>query len=427
MNALWKLAGGYTAMRIGLFAQDLYEWNGGRDFYTYLAEGFAHGKDRRNLTAMIPKEASKPNTTLVSLWSLKEDLLRRRAGLDNLRMHLIDIRDQFFHNDYEDWLDGIRDFYPDIDISYYGARREELLRYVRKNRIEVMLPATRSLGRKFPIPWVGYIFDLQHVAFPENFTAKEIGARNETFTETLSEADVTIVNSKYQREEIAIHFSDLSPKVISLPFTPRPPQYAFDELDVSRMKRKYGIEGRYFIVSNQFWIHKSHITAFRALAEIGKSVDEEISLVCTGSINDSRRPNYFNEIMAETRERGIEKRIKILGLIPRRDQLALLTGAISVVQPTLYEGGPGGGSVYDAVSYGVPAIISNIPVNREIEREGVSFFDAGDSNDLARQMLLMLQHQNRRSSNEQLKLEGISRMHILNSDLEQVIDRAMER
>jgi len=60
--------------------------------------------------------------------------------------------------------------------------------------------------------------------------------------------------------------------------------------------------------------------------------------------------------------------------------------ACAVIQPTLFEGGPGGGAVYDAVSLDVPAIVSDIPVNREADGTAIEFFPVGDAVALAGKM-----------------------------------------
>jgi glycosyltransferase involved in cell wall biosynthesis len=84
---------------------------------------------------------------------------------------------------------------------------------------------------------------------------------------------------------------------------------------------------------------------------------------------------------------GLKDRVKILGLIPKRDQIELLKHCCALIQPTLFEGGPGGGAVYDAFSLGVPALVSDIPVNRELPAdESVRFFPAGDAAALAARM-----------------------------------------
>ena len=65
----------------------------------------------------------------------------------------------------------------------------------------------------------------------------------------------------------------------------------------------------------------------------------------------------------------------------------LLKKSIAVIQPTLFEGGPGGGASYDAISLGKPLIVSDIAVNREIEEnERVFFFMAKNTNSLMKKM-----------------------------------------
>jgi glycosyltransferase involved in cell wall biosynthesis len=82
----------------------------------------------------------------------------------------------------------------------------------------------------------------------------------------------------------------------------------------------------------------------------------------------------------------LDQRVRILGMIPKRDQIEIMKRACAVLQPTRFEGGPGGGAVYDSLSIGVPAIVSDLPVNREIEDETVEFFPAGDAAALAGRM-----------------------------------------
>ena len=90
-------------------------------------------------------------------------------------------------------------------------------------------------------------------------------------------------------------------------------------------------------------------------------------------------PGLFSEAPKSDCGAEAEHRIRILGLIPKYDQIQIMRGAVAVIQPTLFEGGPGGGAVYDAVSIGTPVILSDIPVNREVEagRGLIQFFRPG--------------------------------------------------
>ena len=64
--------------------------------------------------------------------------------------------------------------------------------------------------------------------------------------------------------------------------------------------------------------------------------------------------------------------------------------AVALIQPTLFEGSPGGLSVYDALALGVRAIVSDIPVNLEIQEPTVTFFKAANAEDLADMMVQSL-------------------------------------
>jgi hypothetical protein len=68
-----------------------------------------------------------------------------------------------------------------------------------------------------------------------------------------------------------------------------------------------------------------------------------------------------------------------------------------MVQPSLFEGGPGGGSVFDAISLGVPCIVSDVQVNLELNEPIVTFFKARDPASLAEEMLKALVQQDSRT------------------------------
>jgi glycosyltransferase involved in cell wall biosynthesis len=112
----------------------------------------------------------------------------------------------------------------------------------------------------------------------------------------------------------------------------------------------------------------------------------------------------------------------LLGHIPKRDQVEIMKNALAVVQPTLFEGGPGGGSVYDAACLGIPVILSDIAVNREVEADHLFFFEAGNCIDLAEKMMQLATLAPARSSRESLTSRGSERAERLGNALMAAID-----
>jgi glycosyltransferase involved in cell wall biosynthesis len=121
----------------------------------------------------------------------------------------------------------------------------------------------------------------------------------------------------------------------------------------------------------------------------------ELSLVLTGDPVDHRNPSHYAQLLALSKSLGISGRTHFLGLIPKADQLSLLSGARLLVQPTLYEGGPGGGAVYEAMGNGIPAVVSDISINREIGHDAIVFFAAGQAEDLKSKIILALSQEPR--------------------------------
>lgn len=276
-----------------------------------------------------------------------------------------------------------------VNFINYRNTTSGLLDAMRRCRAQALFPCDSSLGRAFPLPWIGYIPDLQHKRLPQWFSDTERKARDEVFTKILAEALVVVVNAAAVVRDIEEYYPGHRARLIGLPFCPPANLTHSSETSGPHVRAAYRLPASYFLVSNQFWIHKSHETAFMALRRV-RDAGHDVHLVCTGNTHDFRWPDHFNNLKDVIEKIKLRDYIHILGLIPKGDQLAVMRESLAVVQPTLFEGGPGGGAVYDAVSMGKPSIVSDIPVNREIDIGVVRFFAAGSVEDLASKMIDLL-------------------------------------
>ncbi|MFM7505761.1 MAG: glycosyltransferase, partial [Rubrivivax sp.] len=208
--------------------------------------------------------------------------------------------------------------------------------------------------------------------------------RDRQFARLLDTARVVIANARAVEDDARRFRPQASVQIVPLPFGAAPAP-AWLDLDIAATQALHRLHQPYFIVCNQFWAHKDHRTAFLAFAELAAS-QPDMQLVCTGATTDPRQPNLMSELMNLVRARGVADRVHVLGLVPKREQIGLMRGALAVLQPTRCEGGPGGGAVYDAVALGVPALVSDIAVNRELDEPEVSFFPVGQADALAAAM-----------------------------------------
>lgn len=110
-----------------------------------------------------------------------------------------------------------------------------------------------------------------------------------------------------------------------------------------------------------------------------------------------------------------------MGYVPKIDQISLMKNALAVVQPTLFEGGPGGGASYDAISLGVPVIASDIPVNKEMNHGDVTYFSVGNLDELENILLERGIAPYKRKSNEILIADGLKRKKIAGDALKKYL------
>lgn len=268
-------------------------------------------------------------------------------------------------------------------VHRIGRGRRGVDAAVARLGLDVLLPSHAVLPRGLRCPWIGYLYDFQHRRLPDLFTPRERGHRDRRFAAMMARADAIVVNSRDTAAEGRLAYPAQAAKLRALPFNACPREQWLDDTAAPRVEPRFSRGLPYFMVSNQFWVHKDHPTAFKAFARL-IAHDPAVQLVCTGDTSDYRRPAYFAELRRLLDELGVADRVSITGLLPKPEQIALLRNCVALVQPTLCEGGPGGGAVYDAVALGVRSIVSNIPINRELNAEPtVTFFPTGDAEALA--------------------------------------------
>jgi glycosyltransferase involved in cell wall biosynthesis len=296
----------------------------------------------------------------------------------------------------------------------------------RQHDIEVALPFFSPPSGDFPIPWIGYIYDFQHRYLPQYFSETEIRERDISFAAMMSKANVVICNSRSVRDDANRFFPSGRP-IVALPCAPCPQQEWFD-CDVESVRGKHGIDRPYFMICNQFWMHKDYPTAFIAFRLLLDAQPERraVRLVCTGLNSDYRNPEYAGQLIDMLRRLNIDKQVSLVGVLPKAEQLALLRGTLGLIQPTGFEGGPGGGAVRDAMSLGTPILVSEIPVNREIPLGygRLSYFPLGNSERLAALMAELTAIGDSRPTKDHLLRRGRRRRQALSRALRRAIDLA---
>ena len=234
-----------------------------------------------------------------------------------------------------------------------------------------------------PFRSIAWIPDFQYLHLPEHFPGLETGAETRRLQAIIAQSDRVIVSSHAALED----FHRIAPpgaekRASVLQFVSQPRTTDSKESTIGVLQNKYGFEGKFFFLPNQFWAHKNHLTVFKAV----KSLREDgtsVTVICTGSTRDMRlRDNsHIDQLLRYLSDNDLSENIRILGHVDYGDVLALMTHSIAVINPSRFEGWSS--SVEEAKAMGKPVILSSIPVHVEQDPPFGCYFEPMDVERLA--------------------------------------------
>lgn len=403
--------------RIGIPVNGFVGWGGGIDFIKMVIRGIL-STQKYDVIILIPDEASKKD-------KMKNNA-KKMLNLLALPLNIFGVKkNPLAVKEFKNYTGLFYEFKQDFatTITYHNTHKH-FRKALKKQKIDLLGPCISAQEKDLTIPWIGYLYDFQYKYLPQFFSQEEIKNRDAHFGQMVRDASNIIVNSLSVKSDIHKFYPASQSKITALPFTPlfnkRLLTSQFDAL-----KKKYDLPEKYFIISNQFWKHKDHLTAFRALQIINSTLTQQIAIVCTGETGEFSHPEFFSSLKKEIQDLGIEDKVYFLGYISKEDQIQIMLHSVALVQPTLFEGGPGGGATYDAIAFSKSAIISDIDINKEINNSLVTFFQAGNEVDLATKMGNAIQQEKTsvvEIDREKLEQETQERIKLLGASLSNLID-----
>jgi len=235
-------------------------------------------------------------------------------------------------------------------------------------------------------PAGSWIPDFQHHRLPEMFSAEERALRDHTFQAVAANADLLVLSSHAAHRDWEYFYPNARPIVRVLPFRAVQESSWFN-LDPAAVAAKHGIGEPFLMCSNQFWIHKGYTTLVDAVGQMARLGARPL-VVCTGSTEDYRSAGFLDELRARMAAAGVADRFRVLGLLPRAEQMALMRRSLAVLQASLFEGWST--VVEDARLLGKSIVLSDIDVHLEQSPPRAHYFQAGDPEDLARVLMAVL-------------------------------------
>lgn len=333
---------------------------------------------KNQIAQLLSYQPARENLTIY-LYGSGEIAAEYKTLLKYKNVHFIkteNIRKKLFYRLCKLYRDELDRDILDADLMYLAVRYQisYIFPYFPKGSINQRFLLKKSIS---------WIPDFQHVHYPQFFSKNEYRVREREFYEISRKHNRLVLSSQDACRDFRERYHNDSKRVYVIPFCSMLDKRDVMKNGIRQIKEKYGIEGDYFIVCNQFWVHKNHMIVFEALSR-AVLCDKHIKVVCTGNMQDYRSRKYIAEVRNYIAAQGLEEHLFLLGLVPKYDQIQLMKGAAAVIQPSLFEGW--GTVLEDAKTLGKKALLSDIAVHHEQADRLCTFFDPHNAEQLAELM-----------------------------------------
>ena len=213
-------------------------------------------------------------------------------------------------------------------------------------------------------PFFCTVWDLAHVTtpwFPEVSKDGEWERRQHYYGRMLPKAARIIVSNEAGRRAIQQAFPVADERFICLPMPT--PDFALDAMtdtnDLGAKVSGLGVTQPYLFYPAQYWAHKNHVGALRALAQARRGGQrDDLSLVFVGS--DKGQEAFLSQ---EASNLGLSEHVHFLGFVTVTELVALYREAHALLYLSFF--GPENLPPLEALALSCPVICSDVPGMRE--------------------------------------------------------------
>lgn len=292
-------------------------------------------------------------------------------------------------------------FDPSIRILTYPAARSggfkrivfdnlEIPRIVRREKIDLLLSFS-NIG-PFRAPCRHILFEMNALYFCSDirslYSPKErldFFIKKTLIGMSSSGADLLVTPSRSLKNQLIRSLNIDENKIEVLHHAMNPDFLQTDEeTDLFDPKRVS------FLYPSHLARHKGIDVLLKALEHIAQSRPSELErfeILCTFDREDE--PALFDEMSDFIAQKGLHKTLRIVGHVPQEKINAFYAAADYMLYTTQCESF--GFSMLEAKIFKLPALCSDIPVNREISKDSALYYRWNDPADLAEKLLFFIQ------------------------------------
>lgn len=237
---------------------------------------------------------------------------------------------------------------------------------VARLRLDVLHHGVGTAPFLKTLPTVLTLHDLQYLHHPENFTRAKRAWLRANVPQAVRRSDIVTVTSRFVADDAVRAFGVDPRRLVRVPFGSER-LFGPSPTDAETVRERYGLDRPFYIFPGRTYPHKNHRRLIEAYAPVAGNAD----LVLTGA------PWFRDpEITTAACNRGLDGKVRHLGLVPRADLAGLYRAAIALAYPSRFEGF--GAPVLEAMSQGCPVIASNAAALPEVVSDSGILLDPDD-------------------------------------------------
>jgi glycosyltransferase involved in cell wall biosynthesis len=230
-----------------------------------------------------------------------------------------------------------------------------------------------------PLPCAVELNDLMHEFLPGGFREADLGFRRKRYPAAARRADIVLTPSRFSRRTIVERYGVPTERIA---ISGRDVDAAFRAPPRPELVAPLGLPPRYLHFPANFWPHKDHATAMRALAGLD-GAHGDVALVLTGAVETG-----WADIAEQVRTLGLEPRVRMLGYLERPELVEVLRGARALLFPSRFEGF--GAPVLEAFHVCTPVVATTAGAIPEVAGDAALLVEPGDAEGLAREAARVL-------------------------------------
>lgn len=243
------------------------------------------------------------------------------------------------------------------------------------------------------VPTVYNPHDLQHLHYPNFFTAEEFERREIIYPQACRASKIVVAASQFVKRDIIEKYKIAAEKIEVVPWSPaefETKNFTSDEANL--LLEKYELPPRPFMLYPAMtWEHKNHLRLIETIYLLRERENLKINLVCTGQKNA-----FYPQIEKRLRELNLENQIRFTGIVEHSELSVFYRLAQFVIVPTLFEAMSA--PLFEAWQNGAPVACSSVTSLPEQAADAAFLFDPFSVEEIAAAIKKM-------SSDENFRIE----------------------